>query len=128
MFGDFAATVRAIEAIDEALDRIVAASLKAGGELLITSDHGNAEQMRSFITEKVQAQPHTAHTSNLVPLIYIGRSADMLPGVGALCDIAPTMLYLMGLDQPAEMTGRSRVRLRDQEPRMVSGRRTAAGA
>ncbi len=127
--GNFDAAVRAIEAIDESLNRIVAATIKAGGEILITSDHGNAEQMRSFITEKVQAQAHTAHTSNLVPLIYVGRSADMVPGVGALCDIAPTMLYLMGLDQPAEMTGRSRVRLRDQEPRMSAGaRRTAAGA
>ncbi len=126
--GNFEAAVRAIEAIDEALDRIVTVANEAGGEILITSDHGNAEQMRSFITEKVQAQAHTAHTSNLVPLLYIGRAADMAPGVGALCDIAPTMLYLMDLPQPAEMTGRSRLKLREQETRITPGKRTAASA
>lgn len=132
--GNFDAAVRAIETIDGCLGRIVEAATEAGGEVLITSDHGNAEQMRSYITEKVQAQPHTAHTSNLVPLIYIGRPAEMAPGIGALCDIAPTMLYLMGLDQPAEMTGRPRLRLHARESRAAGpagaetvGRRTAAG-
>ena len=126
--GNFDAAVRAIETIDESLGRIVAAATEAGGEILITSDHGNAEQMRSFITEKVQAQPHTAHTSNPVPLLYIGRPADMAPGVGALCDIAPTMLYLMGLEQPQEMTGRSRLKLRDQSPQVTSSTAAETGA
>ncbi|MBI1732529.1 MAG: 2,3-bisphosphoglycerate-independent phosphoglycerate mutase [Gammaproteobacteria bacterium] len=131
--GDFNATVRAIEAIDGCLGRIVDAARAAGGEVLITSDHGNAEQMRSFGTEKEQSQPHTAHTSNLVPLVYVGRSADIVPGVGALCDIAPTLLHLMGLEQPAEMTGKSRLRLRapaarDPQGTESVGLRTAAGA
>jgi 2,3-bisphosphoglycerate-independent phosphoglycerate mutase len=126
--GNFDATVRAIEAIDTCLGRIVEAARRAGGEVLITSDHGNAEQMRSFITEKVQAQPHTAHTSNLVPLVYVGRPADIAPGVGALCDIAPTLLYLMGLPQPAEMTGRPRLRLREITAGHAMERRSAAGA
>ena len=119
--GDFHAAVRAVETIDKCLGRIHEAVLAAGGELLITADHGNAEQMRSFITEKVKTQPHTAHTSNLVPLIFIGRPAEMLPGAGALCDIAPTILYLMGLPQPAEMTGHTLLQLADVPAQAVAG-------
>jgi 2,3-bisphosphoglycerate-independent phosphoglycerate mutase len=104
--GNFDAAVKAIEAVDRCLGEIVDSAQRAGGEVLITADHGNAEQMRSFITEKVQAQAHTAHTSNLVPFVYIGRPALVVPGTGALCDIAPTLLYLMELPQPPEMTGR----------------------
>jgi 2,3-bisphosphoglycerate-independent phosphoglycerate mutase len=109
--GDFNATVKAVEAIDDCLGKIVDATQKVGGELLITADHGNAEQMRGFTTEKARGQPHTAHTSNPVPLIYVGRAADMLPTTGALSDIAPTMLHLMGLEKPAEMTGHNLVHL-----------------
>jgi 2,3-bisphosphoglycerate-independent phosphoglycerate mutase len=100
--GNFKATVKAIEAIDQCLGRVVEALHEAGGEALITADHGNAEMMRNEQTNQI----HTAHTSNPVPLIYIGREAELADS-GALCDIAPTMLYLMGLEQPGEMTGRS---------------------
>lgn len=100
--GNFAATVKAIEVIDTCLARVVAAIEKAGGEMLITADHGNAEKMENQQTH----QPHTAHTTNLVPLIYIGRDLKLV-SQGVLSDIAPTMLELMGLEQPSEMTGRS---------------------
>lgn len=113
--GDFHAAVKAIETLDSCIGRIIATSERVGGEVLITADHGNAEQMRSFTTEKIKSQPHTAHTSNLVPLIYIGRHALPLPDTGSLSDIAPTMLYLMGLEQPAEMTGHSLFKLVDDE-------------
>jgi 2,3-bisphosphoglycerate-independent phosphoglycerate mutase len=98
--GNFEATVKAIEALDSCLARVVEAATEIGGELLITADHGNAEQMRNLET----GQPHTAHTSNPVPLIYVGRPATMADN-GALSDIAPTMLYLMGLEKPTEMGG-----------------------
>lgn len=104
--GDFAAAVAAIEAIDTALGEILRAIESVGGELLLTADHGNAEQMRDPNT----TQPHTAHTNNPVPLIYVGRKGQ-LSGGGALCDIAPTLLYLMGLEQPVEMTGRTLLKL-----------------
>ena len=78
--------------------------------------------MRSFITEKVKAHAHTAHTSNLVPLIYIGRQAETVPNINAsLCDIAPTMLHLMGLDIPAEMTGHPLFRLADLPAQAAAG-------
>lgn len=116
--GILAAAVRAIEALDQCLVRIVEATLRAGGELLITSDHGNAEKMLDDSGEK--PQPHTAHTSNLVPLIYVGRKAEILPGVGALCDLAPTMLYLMDLAVPPEMTGRRLLQLHEPEIQTVA--------
>ena len=116
--GIHAAAVQAIEALDQCLARIIEATLRAGGELLITSDHGNAEKMRDDSGEK--PQPHTAHTSNLVPLIYVGRKAEMLPGVGALCDLAPTMLYLMDLAVPPEMTGRRLLQLHEPEIQTVA--------
>ncbi len=77
--------------------------------------------MRSFTTEKIKSQPHTAHTSNLVPFIYVGRPAEPLPDTGALSDIAPTMLYLMGLEQPAEMTGHSLFTLTEVPVKAVAG-------
>lgn len=120
--GNFDAAVKAIEALDQCLGRIIEATTKAGGELLITADHGNAEQMKSFITEKVKAEPHTAHTTNLVPLIYVGRPALAQLGTGALCDIAPTMLYMMGLEPPVEMTGRTLFELKQESRRAVAGR------
>lgn len=112
--GDFAAAVTAVEAVDTCLGRIITAMKKAGGETLITADHGNAEQMRAYTTEKIKAQPHTAHTRNLVPLVYIGRAADPEPREGSLSDISPTILYLMGLEKPDEMTGQPLFRLRDE--------------
>lgn len=99
--GKLDAAIRAITALDACLGRLVEAVREVGGELLITADHGNAEQM----LDPVSGQAHTAHTTNPVPLVYVGRPAA-LKGDGALSDMAPTMLYLMGLDQPAEMSGR----------------------
>ena len=112
--------IKAIEAIDHCLDRIVKACTGAGGEILITSDHGNAEKMRET-GNAGEEQIHTAHTSNLVPFLYIGRSATAVPESGALCDIAPTMLYLMGLEQPQEMTGRSLMILERQQAQASGG-------
>ncbi len=106
--GDFDATVKAIEVLDKCLTRITGAIKDAGGEMLITADHGNAELMFDIET----GQPHTAHTTNRVPLIYMGRPGAMVDR-GSLEDIAPTMLYLMGLDIPAEMTGRPLIELQN---------------
>ncbi len=100
------AAVKAVETVDTCLGRAVKAMQSIGGEVLITADHGNAETMRDDITQ----QPHTAHTINLVPFIYIGRPARMEHS-GALEDIAPTILKLMGLPQPMEMTGHPLVEL-----------------
>jgi 2,3-bisphosphoglycerate-independent phosphoglycerate mutase len=98
--GNFDAAKKAIEAIDICLGRVVPAMQAIGGEVLITADHGNAECM----VDVENKQPHTAHTVNLVPLIYVGRPAR-LAETGALEDIAPTLLKMMGLAQPHEMTG-----------------------
>jgi 2,3-bisphosphoglycerate-independent phosphoglycerate mutase len=108
--GDFEATVKAIEAVDACLGRIVEAVRSVGGELLITADHGNAEQMFDFET----GQPHTAHTTNPVPFVYVGRPATIPHATGALEDVAPTMLYLLGLPVPPEMTGRPLVALAEE--------------
>ena len=105
--GSFAAAVKAIEAIDHCLGRLVAAARKTGCELIITADHGNAEQMRDDATH----QAHTAHTRNLAPFIYVGRPAEAVRAAGSLADIAPTMLYIMGIDKPAEMSGQPLIRL-----------------
>ncbi|MDH5285905.1 MAG: 2,3-bisphosphoglycerate-independent phosphoglycerate mutase [Betaproteobacteria bacterium] len=103
--GDFAAAVRAIEALDACVGRVVAAAREAGGEVVITADHGNAEKMRDDATQ----QAHTAHTLNVVPFIYVGRPGARVRSGGALQDVAPTLLAMMELPQPAEMTGRSLV-------------------
>ncbi|MGE0386971.1 MAG: 2,3-bisphosphoglycerate-independent phosphoglycerate mutase [Gammaproteobacteria bacterium] len=105
------AAVKAIETLDTCLGRIEAAARTAGMELLITADHGNAEQMRTPGAKGEPGQPHTAHTSNLVPLVYIGREAEVEPAGGTLVDIAPTLLAIMGLPKPPQMTGHSLVRL-----------------
>ncbi|MCX7627926.1 MAG: 2,3-bisphosphoglycerate-independent phosphoglycerate mutase [Methylophilaceae bacterium] len=99
--GSLPAAIRAIEAIDECIGRAVHAMRSIGGEVLITADHGNAETMQDHHNH----QPHTQHTTNPVPLLYVGRPARLIEG-GALCDIAPTLLKIMGLPQPREMTGR----------------------
>lgn len=104
--GNFDATVKAIETIDACLGRIVESLKKVGGEALITADHGNAEQLIGEGT----GQAHTAHTTNPVPLIYVGRPAKMAHA-GALADVAPTLLHLMDLDIPSEMSGDSLVEL-----------------
>jgi len=107
--GVFDAAVRCIETLDDCLGRLVDACRRSGTEMLITADHGNAEQMRA--TPEAAAEPHTAHTSNLVPFVYLGRHADMAP-TGTLSDVAPTMLALMGIPRPTEMTGKPLVSVR----------------
>lgn len=98
--GKFDAAVEACEAVDQMIGRVVQALAKAGGECLITADHGNAEQM----SDPQSGQAHTAHTCEPVPLIYVGRDATPAAS-GTLSDISPTLLHLMGMAQPAEMTG-----------------------
>lgn len=104
--GNFDAAKHAVEAIDVCIGRVVDAARAAGGEVLITADHGNAEMMHDPST----GQAHTAHTLNHVPCVYVGRPATMVEG-GALADIAPTLLAMMGLPKPPEMTGHSLIRL-----------------
>lgn len=102
--GDLAAAIRAAEAIDASLGAILAALRAVGGEMILTADHGNLEMMRDPET----GQPHTAHTTGPVPLLYVGRPARLLAD-GALKDVAPTLLQLLGLPQPAEMSGHNLV-------------------
>jgi len=100
--GDLKAAVKACEAIDRALKRILPVLEESNGCMLLTSDHGNCETMINLETK----EPHTAHTTNLVPAILIGRNRK-LRQTGRLADIAPTLLELMGLPKPTEMTGES---------------------
>jgi 2,3-bisphosphoglycerate-independent phosphoglycerate mutase len=103
--GSFDAAKRAIETLDACIGRVVDAARAHRAEVVVTSDHGNAERMHDDAT----GQAHTAHTLNLVPLVYVGRPAS-LAGGGSLQDVAPTLLAIMGLPKPAEMTGHSLVR------------------
>jgi len=107
--GIFEAAVKAVEAVDRLVGEIEKAVAAAGGEMLITADHGNVEQM----SDPETGQPHTAHTTNPVPLVFVGRAARM-EAEGSLRDIAPTMLDLLGLDAPEEMTGRPLVHIERQ--------------
>jgi len=100
--GNLAAAIKAVEALDICIGRVVNAMQSIGGEVIITADHGNAETM--FDVEN--NQPHTQHTLNKVPLIYIGRNATLSTS-GALSDLAPTLLTMMGITQPSEMTGKN---------------------
>ena len=109
--GKFDAAVEAIEAVDACVGRVVDALERCGGEMLVTADHGNAELMLDSETGQV----HTAHTTNLVPLVYYGRPATMSEH-GALSDIAPSMLYLMNMEIPPEMTGTPLVELLTENP------------
>jgi len=99
--GVFDAAVKAVETVDECVGKVVDATLKMGGIAMITADHGNAEQM----TEP-DGSPMTAHTTNLVPFILCGAGTELRSG-GRLADIAPTILDVMGLERPAEMTGKT---------------------
>jgi 2,3-bisphosphoglycerate-independent phosphoglycerate mutase len=100
--GNMAAAMAAVEAVDRCLGVVIKAVKSVDGQLLVTADHGNVEQM----TDHQSGQSHTAHTTNPVPLVYLGREAKLRQG-GALRDIAPTMLYLLGITPPTEMTGQS---------------------
>ncbi|MCL9812692.1 2,3-bisphosphoglycerate-independent phosphoglycerate mutase [Natranaeroarchaeum aerophilus] len=101
--GDYEAAIEAVEAVDEQLGRLADALEEDGAEVLITADHGNADDMGT------EDDPHTAHTYNLVPFIYVGSEGDdagkSVREDGSLCDLAPTMLDLMDIDQPGAMTG-----------------------
>lgn len=99
--GIFDAAVKAVEAVDECVGRMVDAILAKGGAALITADHGNADKMM-----EPDGSPFTAHTTNLVPLIAAGVEGELING-GVLADLAPTMLDIMQVPQPAEMTGKS---------------------
>lgn len=109
--GNFEATVKAIEVVDNCLNLIIESLHEVGGEALITADHGNAECMYDPKT----GQAHTAHTTNLVPVIYIGRDAKPSTQEGTLYDIAPTLLYLLNVEAPKEMTGNSLFKLLSEE-------------
>jgi 2,3-bisphosphoglycerate-independent phosphoglycerate mutase len=103
--GILEAAMAAAEAVDACLGRLRAAVEKAGGDLLVTADHGNLE----FMVDPETGQPHTAHTLNPVPLVLVGADAKRIGRLkpGRLADIAPTILQLLGLPVPAEMTGHS---------------------
>ncbi len=100
--GNLEAAIKAIETIDSCVKRVVDAVEEQEGVILITADHGNAEQMIDYKT----GEPHTAHTTNLVPLVLVGIK-DVKLKEGKLADLAPTMLEIMGLEKPTEMTGES---------------------
>ena len=99
--GSLKAAIKAVEFIDQCVGKVEKAVLEVGGMLLITADHGNAEQMIDYKT----GEPHTAHTTNPVPLILVGKDNATLKE-GKLADLAPTMLYLLGLEIPQEMEGK----------------------
>ena len=101
--GDYNAAMQSVDAVDECLQKVLASLRQVGGEALITADHGNVELM----FDSAINQPHTQHTTLPVPLVYVGDRAVKLSEGGSLADIAPTMLALMDLSKPAEMSGRS---------------------
>ena len=101
--GNFEASVKAVEVVDSCLQQVVEAVAEQDGQVLITADHGNVEEM----FDEASNQPHTQHTTLPVPLIYAGGQDLALDKDGSLADVAPTLLALMGLDQPKEMSGRS---------------------
>lgn len=100
--GKLDAAIKAVETVDGCLAKIVTALKQVGGQMLLTADHGNIEQM----LDEQTGQPHTAHTMNCVPLVHVGGSKPLLEG-GSLADLAPSMLAILGVPQPVEMTGRS---------------------
>ena len=106
--GILAAAIKAVEALDECLGRVEDAVLEVGAEALVTADHGNCEQMLDYES----GQHHTQHTTDLVPLVYIGkRQLQLDPAGGVLADVAPTLLAMMGLPQPPEMSGANLARI-----------------
>jgi 2,3-bisphosphoglycerate-independent phosphoglycerate mutase len=101
--GDLQAAIRACEAVDTGLGRALEALRKVGGAMIVTADHGNCETMIDPDT----GGPHTAHTLNPVPVILVGGPEGAVLRDGRLADLAPTLLQLMGLELPPEMTGES---------------------
>ena len=101
--GSIPATITAVETVDACLTRVLASAEAAGARLLVTADHGNCEMM----IDPETGGPHTAHTTNPVPFLVVDpRGTTGLRDGGALCDVGPTILHMLGLEQPAEMTGR----------------------
>ncbi len=109
--GDFDAAVAAVETLDECLGRLETAIDEAGGQMLITADHGNVEKM----CDRSTGQAHTAHTSEPVPLVYVGPQQLRFRDHGTLADVAPSLLTLMHLEVPSEMTGRSLVTVEERQ-------------
>jgi len=103
--GIMSAAIQAVDTIDDCLGRLRAAVEKAGGVLLVTADHGNIELMKDPVTH----EPHTAHTTLDVPIIAINARPGVKLVNGRLADVAPTLLDLMGIPKPVQMTGRSLV-------------------
>ena len=101
--GVYEAAIKAVETVDQCLGRVFASLQKVGGHALVTADHGNVEEM----FDEASNQVHTQHTTLPVPLAYVGPVQLSLKSGGSLADIAPTMLALMGIQQPNEMTGQS---------------------
>lgn len=101
--GFFDAAVEAVQIVDTCVGKVVNAVMASGGSVIITADHGNAEKMMDMVSDS----PHTAHTSNLVPCIYVCDEPGLQLRKGKLSDIAPTMLEILGIPKPLEMTGRS---------------------
>jgi 2,3-bisphosphoglycerate-independent phosphoglycerate mutase len=101
--GIFEAAVKAVETVDNCVGRITEALKESGGVAIITADHGNAEQMENPTT----GEPHTAHTSNPVKCVYVGNDEVKVLKNGKLCDLAPTLLELLKIRKPEEMTGES---------------------
>ena len=104
--GKLGPAIKAVETLDECLTRLEAAIESVSGHMLVTADHGNVEQMQ----DPSSNQEHTAHTSNLVPLVYVGEKTLSLRPGGSLCDVAPTLLDLIELEVPPEMTGNTLIR------------------
>ena len=122
--GDLAAAMKAVEAVDTCLGRLMAAVKTAGGVLLVTADHGNAEQM----FDETSHQKHTQHTLNSVPALLFNAPAGVRSlADGKLADVAPTMLALMGVPQPREMTGKSLIS-EARRPAVLAAPRAAAAA
>ncbi len=108
--GQLEPAIKAVETLDACLTRLTDAITASGGQMLITADHGNVEQMKEIVT----AQSHTAHTQNVVPLVYVGPQSLEFSDNGTLSDVAPTLLDLMHIDIPTEMTGHSLAKIKTQ--------------
>jgi 2,3-bisphosphoglycerate-independent phosphoglycerate mutase len=99
--GSLEAAMQAVSVVDDCVGRLATAVLQAGGQMLLTADHGNCEVM----WDDDYKSPHTAHTTNLVPCIHIGAHKDMHIANGRLADLAPSLLAMLGIEQPTAMTG-----------------------
>ena len=115
--GVLSAAIKAVEAIDTCVHQVVSAMLARGGHVVLTADHGNAEQMIDYETK----EPHTAHTLNPVPVVLISHRQGVVLRDGILADLAPTVLELLGLTQPEEMTGTSLIQVLEDSKMQTKG-------